>query len=141
LWIGPGSSGGTRGGRLIRMAHPSPLRSLCPNPFSLDGRGAVSIRYLVSTLGTQFEAAKFLAAESAKGKEGVRPARPIAQTRPLLLAGAGGEPPDAAAVRCHAGEDCGVAVTGVLGSSLSEAKFRLFAGILGKITALPRPAG
>jgi hypothetical protein len=75
------------------------------------------------------------------GDFGLGTGGPIAQTRPLLLAGAGGEPPDAAAVRCHAGEDCGVAVTGGLGSSLSVAKFRLFAGILGKITALPRPAG
>jgi len=50
--------------------------------------------------------------------------RPASQTRPLLLASAGGEPSDATAVRRHAGEDRGVAVTGGLGSSSSVAELR-----------------
>ena len=43
--------------------------------------------------------------------------------RPLLLVAAGGEPPDAAALRQHAPQDRGVAVTGGIGGPQSAADF------------------
>jgi hypothetical protein len=51
--------------------------------------------------------------------------RAAAQTRAILLASAGGEAPDAAAVRRHAGEDRRPAATGRLGGPLNVTALNL----------------